>query len=197
MRGLRIFCFLLAAALGCSDKPSRVKAPTWEPELITTKVLELFDKNSDSVIDEDELKEAPSLAYSLKPLDKNENGKLEKSELFDRFNLYVQMKTAYQQQVLQFKKKGRPLRGAKIEIVPAPFLEGIIEPAKGETDGSGHAVMQSVSMPQAVVRVGFYRVKVTSDKSKIDAKYNTDTTLGFESAPVTDGLDTNVVFDLK
>ena len=192
-----LFCLLPFSIVGCNNGPARVAAPRLDAEEITDLALKEFDKNSDAVIDEEELKEAPSLRYSMKALDKNENGDLERAELLERFETYVRRKIGLRQQDVLVRRKGRPVANATIELVPAPFMEGMIESAKGETGPTGHAMLKTVNQPIPAVRVGFYRAKVTSDNETFDAKFNTNTTLGFEIPPVTDGLGTESVIDLK
>ena len=157
-----------------------------------------FDSNSDGALDEPELEAAPSLAYSMTAIDTNENGKLETAEVLERFNTYVRLKIARKRFNMQIRRKGRPLANAKVDMVPAPFMEGIIAPAAGVTAPDGMVAMDAkLSARRASVNLGFYRIKVNSEKHKIPAKFNEDTTLGIEVAPVADGMDTNIVFDLK
>ena len=195
-----LFCLCTTALLatGCNNGPKRVAAPKLDAKEITDKVMSTFDSNSDGVLDESELESAPSLAYSLKAIDTNENGQLETAEIQDRFATYVRLKIARKRFNMQIRRKGRPLPDATVEMVPAPFMEGLIAPANGVTEADGVATMDAkLSARRATVNLGFYRIKVNSDKKKIAAKYNEQTTLGVEVAPVADSMDTNVVFDLK
>ncbi len=197
MRQIFIIFFLGSlACIGCNNGPGRVAAPKLDAEEITDRVMQEFDKNLDSVVDSDELEEAPSLRYSLKALDKNENGDLERAEILERFNLYVQLKIGLSRKFIQFTKRGKPLTDAEVLLEPAPFMEGLIEPARGKTGPQGYALMLAENQSLGA-RTGFYRVKITSAKDKVDAKYNENTELGFEIAPITDGLGTESIIDIK
>ena len=192
-----VFILALLGCSGCSNGPKRITAPKLDAEEITNRALTEFDKNQDSVIDAEELKDSPSLSYSMVAIDRNENGELERDELMARFETYVKRKIGLRQQQILVKKKGRPLANVNVELVPAPLMEGLIVTAKGQTGPSGYAMLKSENAPAPAAQVGFYRAKVTSDKQKIDAKFNTETTLGVEIAPNTDGLGTEMVIELK
>ena len=169
-----------------------------DAEVITENVMEMFDSNTDGALDESELVSAPSLAYSLKAIDTNENGKLEVEEIRERFDTYVRLKIARRRFNMQIRHKRRPLADAKVEMIPAPFMEGIIAPASGVTTEDGTVTMDAkLSARRATVNLGFYRIKVNSEKTKIPAKFNEETTLGVEVAPIADAMDANVVFELK
>jgi hypothetical protein len=80
---------------------------------------------------------------------------------------------------------GRPLPNAQVKFVPEAFLGDVIPPATATTDVDGRASMASEGQPE-FVRVGMYRVEITSDQAKLPASFNSRTTLGVEVSPYTD-----------
>jgi hypothetical protein len=83
--------------------------------------------------------------------------------------------------------KNRPLEGATVTFDPETFLGPSFQPCSGETDERGEAFVTRQADPDAIagIYLGFYRVRITKDKKNgeelLPAKYNTETTLGFEA----------------
>lgn len=194
---------LVLFAMGCARTPSRIAAPVWDPDGVADRAMKLLDKNGDGKLSDAELEAAPGLKYCAKVLDGPENsgdgdGQLSRDEIRNRIQLYRDRKVGYNQFTCTVLYNGRPLSGAEIRLVPEPFLgEGLVEPATGQTMEDGRATLdvgaKELKMP--VVRIGMYRVEVTSAQVRIPPKYNTETTLGVEVPPVTDLVSPNgVVF---
>jgi hypothetical protein len=179
---------VLASSFGCGLGAAREKAPSWDPVELTNKAFSLFDSNGDAELDSKELKAAPGLGSSIKAIDTNSDGKMSRSELESRFALYKSGKVALQSVTFQVLYKNRPLEEGSVRMIPEPFLEGLCEPAEGMIFG-GATTPTIVGQKLPAMRLGFYRIEVTSDAKKIPAKYNTETTLGMEVSPVSDGPD--------
>jgi hypothetical protein len=70
---------------------------------------------------------------------------------------------------------------AEVVFTPEPFLEGVIEPARGVTDAQGVVAPTTEGMDLPAMRIGYYRVQVKSPHVKTPAKFETaDTPLGAE-----------------
>lgn len=189
-----LFVVALATLAGCGRGPSRVAAPTWDPEGAASRAIEMYDKDGDSKLSDEELADVPGLKYCAKLLDSPQDkgdgdGLLSREEISRRIQLYRDSRTAWTQFNCRVSLGGRPAVGAQVKLVPEPFLgEGIIVPATGIVREDGSAMLdggaEGIRMP--VVRIGMYRVEITSDRLKIPAKYNTATTLGVEVPPVQD-----------
>jgi hypothetical protein len=86
--------------------------------------------------------------------------------------------------------EGRPLADALVRLEPEPYLGPEIQPAEGVTTADGQA---QVGIPpdkapralQAVklIQYGTFKVRITHPTIKLPAKYNTVTTLGYETIP--------------
>jgi len=149
--------------------------------------MEQGDKDGDGELSSDELDALPGLKYSLKQPDVDLNGdkKFSRDEIAARLQAYVDSKVSYVQFGAMVTYKGRDLPGAQILFVPEPFLGEVIPPAKGTTDPGGRTMMASEGQSDRI-RIGMYKVEITSDRVKLPAKYNTKTTLGIEVSPFTD-----------
>jgi hypothetical protein len=146
--------------------------------------LEKLDTNADAVIDNEELLEAPGLASGARRIDKDGNGKLSRDELEARFTLYRDRHLGLVSQEFRVTHNGRPLVGAAVRLVPEFFLTDSIEPATGTTIIQGLLQPTIPDQPLALMRVGYYRVEVTSPNVELPAKFNTATTLGVEVSPL-------------
>jgi hypothetical protein len=179
---------MFTLVVGCSHAPPRVDAPSWDPEDFADVILPKLDKNSDGTADTPELAAAPGLAWGARYIDTDKNQSLSREELVARFELYQKMRLGLTSKTIQLSYKGRPLAGAKVALVPEFFLEGVVEPASGETffDGTVNPLTQGMDLPG--VRVGYYRVVVDAPSVRLPAKYGSaeTTPLGVEVSPVSD-----------
>jgi hypothetical protein len=174
--------------VGCSNKPSRIEAPSWDPDGFADAIMTKLDANTDGSVDKAELARAPGLEWGATYIDTDKNGSLSRDELVARFQMYKDMRLGIKNKQFQLSYKGRPVPGAKVTLIPEFFLEGIVEPATGETyvDGVVDPIIQGEEIPG--LRVGYYRVVVESPRVKIPAKYSSaeTTTLGAENSPISD-----------
>lgn len=176
-----VCCALLAALLGCSGSgPARVAAPSWSPSSFSSTIMSELDKNGDSQIDKTELAAAPGLQFGARFIDTDGNGQLSSDELTARFETYKKLKVGLAAKEFRVIYKGRPLPGAEVKFVPEFFLTDVIEPATGTTDNLGIVRPTVENQPMALMRVGYYRVEVTSPRAQIPAQFNTATKLGVE-----------------
>ena len=155
---------------------------------MTASCMELVDSDKDGMLTKTELKVTPGLLSAAGDLDENSDGKLSRDEIFTRFELYIQSKVGLQGFSCKIQRaNGDPIEDAQIKLVPEPFMADYIETAEGEVidENTGFAELTSDPEVPGTVRVGMYRVEITSPTIKIPSKYNEKTTLGVEVAPVT------------
>lgn len=170
----------VGSASGCSKSPGRVETPEWDPASFSAKVIADFDTNGDAKLDRPEMTKAPGLAAGAKLLDQDSDGAVTGEELARRFDLYAQHKIGLSARQLRLMYRGRPLAGADVRLVPETFLEGVIEPASGQTDLEGFVSPNAGVEGLPGMRSGYYRVQVTSPRVTLPAKFNDSTTLGVE-----------------
>lgn len=178
---------IIILAVGCNRGPSRIAAPSWNPESLADAVLAKCDKNSDSSVDKTELTAAPGLAWGSKAIDTDKNGSLSRDELVARFAIYKKMKIAITTTQAQVFYKGRALNGAKVTLTPESFLEGLVEPAVGDV-ADGYVIPRVEGLDPPGLRPGYYRVVVESSQARLPAKYaKAETTpIGVEVSPISD-----------
>lgn len=168
---------------GCSNKPARVTIPDWDPAGFAGTILEKLDKNGNELVDKVELAEAPGLAFGARFIDTDGDYRLSREELVDRFTLYRERRVGMTSYELRISHNGRPLVGAEVRLAPEFFLSDILESATGTTNKQGTVRPSIAGQPTALVRVGYYRVEVTSPNVKLPAKFNSATTVGVELSP--------------
>ncbi len=177
--------FLAPILLGCQGRPGRVAAPDWEPEQNAKEVMAALDKDQNGQLSGEELAAAPGLRYCAPRLDSNGDQQLSEEEVRARFQLYRDQRVGLKDFACVVTYKGRPLDNATVRLVPEPFVEAIIEPATGTT-ANGVAQLSVDGSKVKAVRIGMYRVEITAPGLDLPAKYNTETELGIEIAPIMD-----------
>lgn len=189
----------LASVVGCGGGPSRVAAPGWEPDAMSAEVMDMYDANSDGLLDEEEMAKAPGLAQGLERMDTSGDGKLSADELEARFQLYADMGTGMQSQSVQILLNNRPIRNAPIRFVPAPFLEGVIEGCEGVTDNVGVVTPLNKKENLRAMQNGFYRIEIDTPMLKGSKAEEAAKQLGIEISPVSEGENTGstIVLNIK
>lgn len=185
---IRVFIALAAVTLaGCSGSPAPVPVPKIDPAAAATEALSKYDQNSDGKLAKDELMNCPSLLSALESFDSNHDGSIDQAELEQRFGMWSKSGVGVSSLACRVTYKGRPLDGAKVELIPEDFFHDEVKPAQGVTQGSGSAQMgiDSSFLPADLKRLkgvnqGLYRVVITHPQIEIPAKYNTETQLGLE-----------------
>lgn len=188
MKSLALACCLVAAA-GCSGKPGRVAPPRVDSDAAAATAIGEFDKNGDQQLDAAELVASPPLAHVLSKYDANGDGLLSQAELAAGIRGWAEASMGATLWPFQVTFNGRPLEGAEVKIIPAPFLGDAIQPASGVTAQGGRGALGIAldALPanapkRPIVQPGLYRVEITHPTTAIPAKYNTATTLGLEVA---------------
>ncbi|MGA2033484.1 MAG: hypothetical protein ABSG68_14610 [Thermoguttaceae bacterium] len=195
--GLVVVGISALAAWGCGGGQSRVYPPAIASDA-AQKAMELYDSNKDGFLEGAELDKVPGLKAALKQVDTNGDGKINAEEISARIASWKTSKAARLNTACKVLRKGKPLSGATVTLVPESFLGTALKPATATTDQSGMA-MFSVDGPGGLPGVppGFYRVEVTKSGEDIPAKYNTETVLGMEVAVDNAARTTAIVYDLK
>jgi hypothetical protein len=202
------FC-LLVAGMGISTLSgcgrvgqSSVKPPSVNPNQAADKAIELYDKDSNGLLSASELAACPGLLAALANYDTSRDKQLSREEIEARLTDMYSHGTGLTPSSCRVTLDGRPLRDAHVRLVPEPFLGGDVKSAEGDTDGSGTAAIgiADSDLPEKLrgtksMQLGIYRVEITHPTTKIPAKYNTQTTLGYELHPT--NSDDVVVFRLQ
>ena len=152
--------------------------------------MALYDKDGDQKLSESELQASPGLLMSINTYDTDGDQVISQEEITTRLQKFVEYGVALLRLSASVTLDGRPLGGATIRLVPEPYLGDELKAAIGTTRSKGSASMavpdEDLPENQKGIRgihAGTYRVEITHPEKTIPAKYNTETTLGYEATP--------------
>jgi hypothetical protein len=192
-----VVCLLVLS--GCSQAPRAVTHPVASGSTCAAEALKLYDKNGDSALDGDELKACPGLQAAVERVDTDHDRKLSAEEIAKRIDDLRSSTAVVITAIVAVRRGGAPLSGAQIVVEPEPFMEGLPMPAVAVTDDRGEVSLAGQNAKFSGLYCGMYRVRVSKQqqgRETIPARYNTETTLGFELARDVPGLS-KIQFDLK
>jgi EF-hand domain len=175
---------------GCSGAPQRVKPPKIDPSSAATQAMELYDTNHDAKLSQEELARCPGVLVAFDSYDTDNNKLIDAEEFQQHLSNLLRNGTGATQLVCNVSYQGQPLGDAKVVLEPEPYLGSDIQPAEGVTSsfGAAHVGMSPEKTPAALkafklIQYGTFKVRITHPKIQLPAKYNTDTTLGYETTP--------------
>lgn len=200
--GLLVALGGLAHVCGCSQGPTRVEMPSYDPSSSAAAAMDAYDSNADGSLDQQELSACPSLLASLSQFDVDGNSEISRDEITKRIETWFAKKAASLSIRARILMDGRPLSGARVDLTPEDFLGNAAVAAWGMTQPSGSAqlLLDREQAPASLEGVsgilpGLYTVKVTHPKRTIPSKYNENSELGVEVAYET--TSTGLEFRLK
>lgn len=181
--------FVSAMIIGCSGRPGRISTPGVNASDAAQEALQLYDKNSDGQLNAEELVASPPLLNALSAYDADKNDSLSQAELVAGMESWSQRGIGAMSLPFTVRLDGRPLEGAQVKLVPAPFMGGSIQPASGVADnlGAGSLEIANENRPSGfpknlpVMQPGLYLVEITHPTTPVPEVYNTSTTLGLEA----------------
>ena len=184
---------VLVVFTGCMGASRRVVSPEIDPDTAATAAIAQYDTDGDSTLSK---AECIGSGFDFAKWDTNSDGNLNESEIAQRLRLYAVKGSGLLDLVCVVMLNGRPLEDGKVVFEPESFLGDTIEAAEGTVDLDGNVML---TIPEVVaedpvltgVRPGLYKVRITHPVVQIPAKYNEDTTLGFDASPI-DILNTRV-----
>jgi EF hand len=191
---------LCVITTGCSRGPAPVKPPYIDPAAASREAMELYDTDHDGQLSDKELEACPGILMHRDLYDTDHDGKISREEVEDRIRRLRASRVGLTRLGVQVRLDGRPLAGATVKLIPEKYLGSDIKAAVGTTGANGGA---SLSIPDedlpasqhglTGVHYGTYKVEITHPTIKVPAKYNTQTTLGYETERGNPFVD----FDLK
>jgi len=184
------FCFLLFTnyLMGCSRGPARVNPPHIDLESAAEEAIQLYDTDKDGSLNEAELAHCPGMLAERAAYDTDANGLITRDEITERIKSLRKYGVGLTRLQCEVRVNGRPLDGAAVRFDPEPYLGDEIKPAIGTTNQRGLAQMAipAEELPRAqqglkAIHYGTYKVRITHPKISLPPKYNTQTTLGYET----------------
>ena len=183
----RLFALAMVFLAGCNRGPGAIPPPDVDADEAAEAAIELHDGDGDGQLSKDEWSKSPALLFVAAPYDTNHDGALSADEIGSGIDIWKRTGVGVRFVPFAVQWNGRPLPGATVRLVPAPFLGESIKAATGETNqsGSGQLNLATEDRPKnapniALMQPGLYQVEITHPSVKIPAKYNTQTTLGIE-----------------
>jgi hypothetical protein len=177
----------ICLAAGCSSRPGAIRPPNVDASSAASQAIELYDRDGDGILSKSEWSASSALSAVAPSYDKSGDGNLNVDEIRDGIGIWKQSGVGARMVPVSVRWNGRPLAGATVRLVPAPFLAGAVKPASGETGagGAGQLSLTPDDMPENAPKVplmqpGLYSVEITHPSTKLPPKYNTQTTLGIE-----------------
>ncbi|MDC0934897.1 hypothetical protein OAS39_01330 [Pirellulales bacterium] len=170
--------WILSAAIGvttgCSDLPSRVPLPGFDPQEIAASAIQKLDADGDSMLSAEEMAETPSLGNALSRLDSDGDQRLNAAEIQARVEQWQEYRAGLSQTTCAVVRKGIPVPSCRVTYHPEEFMLGSIVPAYAITTGGGNANVSVAKEHRPGpaykgVQSGFYRIEVTlKDGSKVE-----------------------------
>jgi hypothetical protein len=185
-----VFAVLWVLVAGCSSGPERVKPPRIDPSSAAAQAMELYDKDDDGKLNQTELSSCPGVLIGIDHYDTNRDKMIDREEFTTRLSQLLKNRTGATQLACIVSYQGKPLVGATVVLEPEAYLGNDIQPAEGVTTKAGIA---DVGMPPGkapaalqatkLIQYGTFKVRITHPTINLPAKYNTETTLGYETIP--------------
>ena len=189
MSVLASLAFISLIALGgCSRGPAAVHVPDVDPAEASVQAMETYDTDHDGSLSDNELAACPGILLHKQLYDKDGNGSVSQKEVEEQLTELLASKIGVTTLRVQVRMNGRPLAGAHVKIIPEKYLGEDVKVAEGMTNDRGTATMDirdsnSSASEQGLLGVhyGTYKVEVTHPQVTIPDKFNTQTTLGYET----------------
>lgn len=177
----------LASVAGCVQRTPAVRPPSYQSSKISAAAFNLLDLNKDSQLDDKELAKAPGLKVALARIDSNKDGLMAAEELEARVAEYRNAHVGLRNETYTFTLNGAPLSEARVVFTPEACFEDTLQAADGQTGATGSTSVKISGNKIPGLTCGMYQVSVSkkdaSGKELLPAKYNTETTLGYEFPP--------------
>ena len=175
---------------GCTSGEKRIQPPRIDPGAAASQAMELYDTNHDGKLSQEELVKCPGVLISLGRYDTNNDKAIDQEEIRSRLGELLKHGTGATQLACNVSYQGKALGGATVVLEPEPYLGTEIQAAEGLTTNAGVA---NVGMPpekapaafksMKLIQYGTFKVRIAHPTIKLPAKYNTETTLGYETIP--------------
>jgi hypothetical protein len=181
----------VAILAGCSSRPAAVSPVDVDPDDASRQAIELYDKDQDGALSDQELAAVPGIAKYKSLYDQDGDGAVTQAEIETRLGLWSEQGLGFRPLNVVVVVDGRPLADAAVEFDPEPYLGPNVKRATGTTDSNGMASLavavedmpaELADLPIDGVMGGTFKVRVTHPSVKLPARFNTETELGEEIA---------------
>ncbi len=197
---LPVSALAVVCITGCVHRTPSIGLPSYNASRIGSATFEALDANHDNMLDAKELEKAPGLKAALVRIDSNKDGRISAEEIEARIGDYQKAGLGLRNETYIFTLNGAPLGDAKVVFTPESFFGSSIQAGEGQTGTNGSTSIKITGNTIPGMTCGMYRVSVSkkdgSGKELLPAKYNTETTLGYEFPPEEFSSDKDRTFAL-
>lgn len=184
-------CFGCLSVAGCGSRAPTKGGPI-DAFYYANRVLEAYDTNRDGFVSREEARASPGWTAAFDHTDFSHDGKLAPDELAMQINTYHGSRFAHVPTVCELRGGGKPVANARIRLTPDKTIADLFQPAEGETDADGNAVMTIVGAAEPGVFQAVYTVEVTASGSSQPV-----TVGGYEAIIGNGGSDVRPRFEWK
>jgi len=167
---------------GCGQsRPARVLPPAVDAAAVTDAIMARADADGDGRLSAAELTTLPALAAAREILDGDGDGQLSGAEIRRWLDDIKASRVAITSLCVTVTQRGKPLAGAKVRLLPEPFMGPETQPAEGLTDPQGNALVSIPGSDYPGVNCGLYRVEIFgagSDGTPLSFRSNGQSILG-------------------
>lgn len=158
----RTFFFMLfvTSITGCYSGTDRVKMKSLAPSASAKKAIAELDKNGDGKLDVSECR--PSLAVLLEYGDKNSDQMLDEEEIRQRLDFHQSEQVAIITAGIYLRSGRHPVSGAVVRLVPDPIFENLAV-ATGTSDEFGFVQFLTDGESLPGVYCGLYNIEVVKN----------------------------------
>jgi hypothetical protein len=164
-RVYRVLGLAMVLLSGCNRGPGAIRPPDVDADDAAQAAIELHDGDGDGQLSKDELLKSPALQSVAAQYDTGHDGTLSADEIGSGIDTWKRTGVGVRFVPFAVQWNGRPLAGATVRLVPAPFLGDSIKPASGETNqnGGGQLNLAAEDRPKnapniALMQPGLYQV---------------------------------------
>jgi hypothetical protein len=152
--------------------------------------MEIYDADKNGSLSKAELEKCPGMLAAVAVYDSDGSGSISRDEIVARITALRKLGVGLARLVCDVSLNGKGLKDAVVDFEPETYLGDEVMPAQGITNERGIAqiAISSDKLPASqrhlkAIHYGTYKVRITHPSIKLPAKYNTETTLGYESRP--------------
>ncbi len=184
---------MLFGGCTCHSVPKAPDKPDLDSAAAGAAAIEQYDTNGDGKLDAKEIAKSPPLRFALKRIDTDGDGAITADEISARIVAWEEGGAILMSPAIVVTLNGKEVEGATVTMEPEEFLQPAIKACSGVTNEFGAVDLTGAHEEYPGIHYGLYRVKISkmeNGKESIPAKYNTQTTLGYEAADDTLGEPT-------
>jgi hypothetical protein len=185
---------------GCSNTPAPPPRQKLDPQAAAKAAMAAYDADHNGVLDAKELEKSPPLQVALKNMGGDAAGGLKEAAIAARMSNWLKSSAIIMNLPISVTLDGSPLDGATVTFDPEPFLGSGYTACSGVTDKAGTVYLKGPLEKFSGIYVGLYRVRISkklNGQETIPARYNTETTLGYEMAGDMKRATAMPAFDLQ